>query len=132
MDFLIGEQISFDIIILKGIIQFHTAFLGHKHETLGKFTMWESIDRKLPKIIQSLVNEYFAAYSGCLNVETIGGKIIEAHLRMGDIDQFPTFDVLKGIIETYQEKEYNWTKINLSKVYFFPIWNECNADESVL
>ncbi len=50
---------------------------------------------------------------------------------MGDIDQFPTFDILKGIIATYMEKKYDWSKIKLDTVYFFPVWSDIVDNNNV-
>lgn len=122
MEFIEGKHKSYDLIILKGKIVFHTCFIGYKDKkNLGEFRYWESIEKKIPKIIKKLVRDKFNNYSGCLNIEMIGKKIIEAHLRMGDIDLFPTLEILKGIIETYKENEYDWPK-KLDKVFFFPLW----------
>ena len=122
MEFLEGVHLSWDIIILKGDIVFHTCFIGHNdNNVIGKFDHWESTERNIIPIIKKLVKEHFKNYSGCLNVETINNKIIECHLRMGDIDIFPTLDILKGIIATYKNQEYDWN-IDYTKVYFYPVW----------
>ena len=129
MKFLEGEHLSWDLVILNGKIKFHTCFVGHKDEKiLGKFDFWESVTRDIPDIIKKLVYIHFREYSGCLNIETINNIIIEAHLRIGDIDCFPTLDILKGIIATYQKKEYNWDGIKLEKVFFFPVWHKEHND----
>ncbi len=125
MEFLEGEHLSWDVIILNGKIVFHTCFIGHKDDTIvGKFDYWESTDkvRIIPDIITKLVDEHFKDYCGCLNVETINNKMIECHLRIGDIDCFPTLNILKGIVATYEGKEYDWN-VKLDKVYFYPVWS---------
>lgn len=129
MEFLEGEHLSWDMIILKGKIVYHTCFIGHNDDTvLGKFDYWESVDRNIIPIIKRLIEEHFETYSGCLNVETINNKMIECHLRMGDIDIFPTLDILKGIIATYKNKEYKWD-IKCGKIYFYPIWTQSKEDD---
>ncbi len=131
MEFFEGEQLSYDIIVLKGKIKFYTCYLGDKDKkTIGKFQSWESVERELPDIVKQLIDQKLKDYSGVINVETIDGNIIEAHLRMGELDQFPTFDILKGLIATYQEKEYDWD-IKLDKVYFFPVWSRDHKGEDV-
>ena len=40
---------------------------------------------------------YLKNYTGNINLETINQKIIEVHLRMGDIDQLPV-EIIKLII----------------------------------
>jgi hypothetical protein len=130
MEYFKGEHLSYDIILLKGDIQFHTCFIGHRYKNgyVGQFDYWESVNRKIPDIIKKLIKKKLKNYSGCINVETVDKKIIECHLRMGDIDQFPTLDLLKGVIATYQKKKYDWDKIKLDKIYFFPIWSDIKND----
>ena len=57
MEFLEGDHLSYDLIILNGKIQFHVCFIGYKDEdNLGEFKYWESIKKKpLPKIIKKLI-----------------------------------------------------------------------------
>ena len=122
MEFFEGDHFSWDIIILNNEIVYSQCFIGTKAEKLGKFDYWESIDKEPFSIIKKLVSDKLKGYNGCLNVETINGKIIEAHLRFGDIDTFPTLSILKGIIATYKGFEYNWSNVRVSKVYLFPVW----------
>ena len=128
MEFLEGDHLSFDIILNNGQILYNSCFKGHKNEDfVGKFDYWESLDidnNNLPKIIYKLIDEHFKNFYGCLNVEIIGDKIIECHLRMGDIDKFPILEILKGIIKVYEKDglNYDWSKINVCKLFFFPIW----------
>lgn len=127
MEYLEGDHLSYDLIILKGDIQYHTCFRGEKDkDNLGEFHYWESINKGIPEIVKKLVKEKLVDYTGCFNVETINDVIIEVHLRMGDIDAFPTFDILKGIIETYNGNKYNWNNIILDPVYFFPLWMDAD------
>lgn len=123
MEYLDGEHLSYDLIILKGEIRKVFCFKGHKDDkVLGKFKYWESINIKLPNIVKRLVKDKLLNYSGVLNVETMSDKMIECHLRMGDIDLFPTFDILKGVIKTYKEENYDWEKIEYPKIYMCPYW----------
>lgn len=127
MEFLTGHHHSWDIIILKGQISFHTCFLGHQdNENTGQFHYWESVELELPNIIKNLIKDKLTDYTGTLNVETINYKIIECHLRLGDIDLFPTLDILKGVIKTYNHEDYDWNIIKLDKIYFFPVWLKKN------
>lgn len=131
MEFIEGEHYSYDLFIQNGNIKYTICFRGEKDELLiGKFKYWEYINKSIPKIILKLVSEKFSNYTGILNAEVINDKIIECHLRMGDIDIFPTLDILKGVIALYQNQEYNWN-IQLPKVYFCPFWVLDNTDQSV-
>lgn len=131
MEFFEGDHHSYDLVILQGEIQFYTCFIGYKDPIkLGKFDYWESVERDIPDIINKLVGEHMQDYTGCLNVETIDDKIIEAHLRMGDIDQFPTTKVLEGIIATYLGEKYDWN-FTLDKIFFIPVWSKGESSDEI-
>jgi len=123
-EFLTGTHKSWDFVINRGKILYHTCFIGHNcSETVGKFTLWESVNNNIPKNIKKFIKKEFTTYIGCVNIETISNKMIECHLRMGDIDKFPTLKILKGIIKNYDNKKYkNWSKIKYQQIYMFPIW----------
>jgi hypothetical protein len=131
MEYFTGNHYSYDIIILNGIIQFSVCFQGIKDDNLiGKFKYWIYIKRELSPIIYKLINDKFTTYSGVLNVEVIDDNIIECHLRMGDIDIFPTIKLLEGIIATYQGLSFDWN-IELPQTYFCPFWVYENTSEEV-
>jgi hypothetical protein len=122
MEFFTGKHYSYDIIILNGNIQFFVCFEGIKDDIIiGKFKYWIYIKTDLPFIIKQLIKDKFNKYSGVLNIEIIDDKIIECHLRMGDIDIFPTTKLLEGVISTYQGLTFDWN-INLPDTYFCPFW----------
>lgn len=63
-----------------------------------------------------------------LNIETIGGKIIEAGLRIGDIDQIEPFDpeLFKSIIKLYDKHKWIETTYNGPQIFMFPVWGSVN------
>ena len=90
--FLHGEHTSHDFNIINGVAKSETIFKGHKdssNEFVGTFLYWELINvNSEPEItnnLKLLLNK-MKNYSGPLNIECIDSKIIEAHLRNGDID----------------------------------------------
>ena len=53
----------------------------------GTFKYWTLHAEEMPDLatyLKTWVSKYMAAYTGMMNFETIGGKIIEAHLRFAD------------------------------------------------
>jgi hypothetical protein len=53
----------------------------------GTFKYWTLHADEMPEVatyLKTWVSKYMAAYTGMMNFETIGGKIIEAHLRFAD------------------------------------------------
>jgi len=133
MPFQKGEHLSYDIILFRGKIKFHTCFLGRKSKkVLGEFKYWKSVTRNIPKIVKKLIKKHFKSYYGCLNVELIGNVMIEAHLRVGDTVMFPNYrEILQGLINVYMKKKYIWKNIKLNTIYFFPLWIEKGANKNV-
>lgn len=128
MEYLTGKHLSIDIFLIKGKIQGYYAFQGYPLEAnLGSFRYWENTDiLTLPDACQIIINK-LANYTGCVNLELIGDKIIEGHLRLGDVTKLPDEKVVEGIISIYQGVEYDFPK-KISKTYLFPIWifgNRC-------
>lgn len=112
-----GEHLSIDFILIEGVIQWHYAFRAHKDlEKIGTFEYWEGvIDSKPNKYVTSWIHTHFPSYTGVINVETIDNIIIEAHLRMGDINHIDLLLLSEGklsligpsIIELYSKS--TWT-----------------------
>ena len=93
---IFGRHYSWDIIINKGEIFYYCCFEGVKDENnFGAFKYWKLLgdeDSEKPPLIKNaekLIKKKLNKFTGCLNLESIEDTIIEAHLRMGDIDQSP-------------------------------------------
>jgi hypothetical protein len=86
MPLLQGEHISTDCAIVDGEVKWMRHALGFPWHD-GMFTHWviENTQRlELNHFLSKWVGDNMAGYSGMMNFETIGGKIIEAHLRFAD------------------------------------------------
>ena len=85
-EFIEGEHISWDLIIRNGKCLFNLCWKGIKSKSFGVFDYWDFVGSK--KIVDNIkkVISLLKGYTGTLNVETIGNKVIECHLRSGDID----------------------------------------------
>lgn len=146
-EYLKGEHLSWDIIVRDGKIIYYVCFKGHKFndkEKFGCFSYWELITEeeiKLGDNIKSLIKKYLLNFTGNLNIETIDNKIIEVHLRMGDIDQLPEpvikFSILNQIIKSknydlFLKKalsKYKSTK--LDKIYLIPVWYKLHHSSQI-
>ncbi len=130
MPFFEGKHLSYDFIIVNGEVKAHFCFRGYPAKD-GMFDYWETLDNKPPNFILSWIDTHLNndnKYTGCLNMEIIGDKIIECHLRMGDINQFHNHDVIKSIIEVYKGNEIQSNNlVNTSKVYLVPIFTDYNS-----
>jgi len=86
MEILAGDHISSDVAIMNGKAVWwrHTRGLPLPG---GMFDYWEIMAHGLPVIENycgAWIENHMRGYSGMMNVETIGGKIIEAHLRFAN------------------------------------------------
>ena len=126
-----GEHLSWDLVITNGQIQFICCFKGFKSKNkFGTFNYWKLLKQKNPPdFFDFLVKNYLNDFTGCINLETIKNKIIECHLRMGDIDQLSK-DHYRLILYNYINKNENLgdklNKLPLKKLYLVPIWQELN------
>jgi hypothetical protein len=80
-EFFKGGHLSTDFVIFDSEIVDHFTFIGHK-DSAGNFNLWESTQRYADEA--SLLCEiicYHGIGNAVVNVETINGRVIEAHLR---------------------------------------------------
>jgi hypothetical protein len=89
MTLLEGEHVSTDVAVVRG----QAMWWRHSRGTPaveGTFDHWVIEAGQRPQLetyIGAWVSRHLADYTGMLNLETIGGRIIEAHLRV--TDQWP-------------------------------------------
>jgi hypothetical protein len=86
MALLDGEHVSTDAAVIDGEPVWWRHTIG---ETLdqGMFNYWVVLSESRPKIEEycgAWLRRHLKGYTGCVNFETIGAKIIEAHLRFAD------------------------------------------------
>jgi len=86
MPLLEGEHVSTDAAVVDGEIQWQRHTVGKPLEG-GMFDYWTVLAEARPKVEQYLaawVAKHMRGYTGMLNVETIGARIIEVHMRFAD------------------------------------------------
>jgi hypothetical protein len=86
MPFLEGPHVSTDCALVNGEVQWIRHATGIPWDD-GMFKYWTLHAEALPALggyITTWVSRNMANYTGMMNFETIGGKIIEAHLRFAD------------------------------------------------
>jgi hypothetical protein len=86
MKLLTGEHISTDFAVIKGEIAWCRHTLGIP-DVAGTFDYWVIEERSRPRLERyccEWIRSNLRDYTGMLNIETIGGRIIEAHLRFSD------------------------------------------------
>lgn len=114
-ELLTGRHVSSDVALIDGVPQWWRHTEGIATEG-GTFDYWHIHAAAMPEIeawCGSWLREHLRGYTGMGNVETIGGKIIEAHLRFAD--QWPD---LNGP---------NWVPA-VVRLYVDGIWNFPDSD----
>lgn len=86
MRLLTGEHVSTDVALARGKPVWWRHVKG-KPGRAGTFDHWTVEAKRRPKLeayCDAWLRRELAGFSGVVNVETIGGRIIEIHLRMSD------------------------------------------------
>lgn len=86
MTLLSGEHISSDWAVANGRTLWCRHTLGMTGAA-GTFDYWKVLAQPRPgleRYCRRWIRVHLQGYTGMLNIETIGGKIIEAHLRFSD------------------------------------------------
>jgi hypothetical protein len=81
-----GEHLSSDIAVVDGEPVWWRHTVGDALEG-GMFDHWTVLAAARPAVEEhagSWLREHFRGYTGMVNIETIGARIIEAHLRFAD------------------------------------------------
>ena len=111
MPLLTGAHVSTDVAVVDGTPRWwrHTtgAALGD-----GTFDYWKVAAEPLPALeayCSAWLRAHLRGYSGCVNVETIGGTIIEAHLRFADqwVDLYGA-GWLESVVELYAHGRWSF------------------------
>ena len=123
-EILKGNHISLDVFYNKHGIQKTIAFRGYPGK-LFTFLCWEYLPNyEVPDNIIEWIKINMKCYIGVFNIEIIGNKIIECHLRMGDLNQFQSEKLTNEVIKCY--KNMKISHVDLPKIYLIPIFVEKN------
>jgi hypothetical protein len=115
-----GKHVSSDAVVIGGEAQWWRHSVG---KTLGEgvFDYWTVLADELPDI-EKYCGDWLRAnlkgYSGAVNIETIGGKIIEVHLRFAD--QWPDLygeGWIEAIVELYRRRRWRYADADRREGY---------------
>ena len=111
MELLTGPHISTDVAVAGGRVRWSAQTRGHPIDN-GRFSHWERLaagDAALDAFLGGWVAEHLGSYSGILNFETIGGRIIECHLRMS-VEFIPLYGAgwLDAVVGLYRDGAWNF------------------------
>jgi len=106
-----GEHVSSDAVVIGGEPQWWRHCIG-KALSEGTFDYWTMLAEDRPQIEDYCGNwlrRNLKGYSGAVNIETIGGRIIEVHLRFAD--QWPDLygeGWIDAIVELYARRRWRY------------------------
>jgi hypothetical protein len=106
-----GEHVSSDAVVIGGEAQWWRHSVG-KPLGEGVFDYWTVLAEDRPAIEEycgKWLHDNLKGYSGAVNLETIGGRIIEVHLRFAD--QWPDLygnGWLDAIVELYSKRRWRY------------------------
>jgi hypothetical protein len=106
MKLLHGEHLSSDVAVADGQMCWWRHVTGHSAQA-GTFDYWIVHAEPRPEIealCRSWIKQHLTGFTGMVNFETIGGSIIEIHLRMSD--QWPDLygpGWVEAVVELYDE-----------------------------
>ncbi len=86
MTHLSGEHVSTDIAVLRGRVQWlrHVVGVASGGGTFDYWTVEAATRPALDAYCAQWIESVIPDYTGMMNIESIGGRIIEAHLRFAD------------------------------------------------
>lgn len=85
-ELLAGEHLSTDVAVVKGEPRWwrHVSGTPGPHQTFDHWTVLAEARPALEASCGAWIRTHFASYTGMMNLETMGGRIIEGHLRFAD------------------------------------------------
>ena len=111
MEMMSGEHVSSDAVVLGGEAQWWRHTVGKTLDG-GVFDFWTILADERPELEEycgAWLRKHLRGYSGAVNIETIGGRIIEVHLRFAD--QWPDLygdGWLDAIVELYARRRWRY------------------------
>jgi len=116
-----GDHMSIDMFVYEGSVEDYVVFQGFP-QTGFTFNYWEYINYyELPINIRFWIREKIKGFHGMINIEMIGDKIIEVHLRMGDLNYFQSKLLTQKVINHYNKIEVVFLP-PLCKIYLVPVF----------
>ena len=111
MTLLDGRHVSSDVAIVEGEPRWWRHVTGEpgREGTFDHWTVHAAHDRAIEDYCGTWIRRHLKGYTGILNAETIGGRIIEVHLRMSD--QWPDLygaGWVEAVVRLYHERKWDF------------------------
>jgi hypothetical protein len=126
MPLLAGEHVSSDAALVHGRACWWRHAIGVEGEG-GTFESWQVLADARPELeadCAGWLQRHLGGYTGLINLETIGGRIIEVHLRFAD--QWPDLyggdDWVRAVIELYAEAGWSFAETDRRDGYSLPLF----------
>lgn len=125
MQLLEGEHVSSDIAVSDGRPMWWRHAIGRSIGD-GMFDYWIVLSERREPIEEyggEWIRRHLSGYTGIANVETIGGKIIEVHLRFSD--QWPDLygkGWLTALVGLYQHGAWEYSDADRREGYSFALF----------
>ncbi len=119
MTLLEGEHVSSDVAVVQGRAALVAALAAAPQPGRGTFDYWTIEAEARPDLeayLAAWLARHLGAYTGMLNFETIGGRIIDAHLRFAD--QWPDLygrGWLDAVVGLYQHGELDVLRLRAQR-----------------
>jgi hypothetical protein len=111
-ELLTGEHLSTDCAVVEGEVRWWRHATGKPFGPNGMFDYWTIHGMGRPELedyVGAWVRRHLGDYTGMFNVETLGGRIIEAHLRFAD--QWPDLygkGWVEALVRLYAENSWQF------------------------
>ena len=111
MEMMAGDHVSTDVVLLGGEPQWwrHTVGTTSGEGTFDYWTVDAAEHPELETYCSDWLRRNLRGYSGAANIESIGGRIMEVHLRFAD--QWPDLygrGWLDAIVELYSRRRWRY------------------------
>lgn len=111
MTLLEGRHVSSDVAVVAGEPRWWRHVTGRPsgEGTFDYWTVHAAHDSEIETYCGAWIRRYLASYTGILNTETIGGRMIEVHLRMSD--QWPDLygaGWVDALVRLYHERSWDF------------------------
>lgn len=112
MTHLAGVHVSTDVVLIDGEPRWwrHTLGAPLAHGTFDYWTVTAESRPALEAYCGQWLKRHLKGYTGCINMETIDGRIIEAHLRFAD--QWPDLYApgwVEAVVGLYARGRWDYT-----------------------
>jgi len=129
-----GSHYSWDIAVIDGTPVWQVSWRGVPHESRnpGVMSRWSTEDAhpNVRRAVLSWVEIHLPGYTGLVNIETIGGKIIEVHLRAGDIIYSANAKLMDSVVSLYSKSSWTYEE-KLPEFHMVPIWIPSNFAQNL-